>query len=151
MHHSFRHSLHLKHSPDVLFTQYNSYSSSPPIVAMVEHFAAISDVPGLAPPPTLHFVSCTHSMSTFLFTIISANSLPLPVIVPTFRVPTFTSIFRPILLFCLSLTCFPPLFLLRPTVAYFPTAPCWTTVSLAVFVNPSPDRSSIIITFLFRI
>ena len=60
-----------------------------------------------------HFVSCTPSMSTFLFTIISANSLHLPVIVPTFIVPTFTSIFRPILLFCFDLTCFPPLFVLQ--------------------------------------
>ena len=38
-----------------------------------------------------HFVSCRHNMSTFLRSIISASSLPLPVIVPIFKVPPSSS------------------------------------------------------------
>ena len=50
----------------------------------------------LHPPPNyfalspFHLVSCTHNTPTFLLSIRSANSLPLPVIDPTFNVPTLT-------------------------------------------------------------
>uniref|UniRef100_A0A8C4TJE3 Fibulin 2 n=1 Tax=Erpetoichthys calabaricus TaxID=27687 RepID=A0A8C4TJE3_ERPCA len=36
-------------------------------------------------------VSCMYNISNFLLSIISANCLPLPVIMPTFKVPTFNN------------------------------------------------------------
>ena len=70
------------------------------------------------PPPmflallSFHFFSCGHNMSTFLCSIISASSLPLPVIVPIFKVPTLTSERLAFHASPCFFTRFPPLFLL---------------------------------------
>ena len=92
-----------------------------------------------------HLVSCTHKMSTFLLSIMSASSLLFHVIVPTLHYIT---------LYLLSLflhTDFPPLLLcLRPTVVQFPTVPCRLTALLAVVVDPGPDRSGMEIVFVIR-
>ena len=58
-----------------------------------------------------HLVSCRHSMSTFLRSIISAISL-LPVIVPIFKVPTLMSEPLPFHASRCFFTRLPPLFLL---------------------------------------
>ena len=52
------------------------------------------------------------TMSTFLRSIISASSLPLPVIVPIFKVPTLMSEHLPFHASRCFFTRFPPLFLL---------------------------------------
>ncbi|KAK3514797.1 hypothetical protein QTP70_032197 [Hemibagrus guttatus] len=80
-------------------------------------------------------------MSTFLLSIISASSLPFPVIVPTFRVPILSPTLLPFLFSLCLRTLLPPL-LLRPTVAQFPPAPCRSTAPMAVVVNPGLDRSA---------
>ena len=59
-----------------------------------------------------HFVSCRHSMSMFLHSIKFANSFPLPVIVPIFKVPTFMSVHLPFHSSCCLFTDLLPLFLL---------------------------------------
>ncbi|XP_068166697.1 mevalonate kinase isoform X3 [Antennarius striatus] len=79
-------------------------------------------------------------MSTFLLCIMSTNSLPFPVIVPTFNVPTLSPILLVFLFSFFVRTHFPPL-LLRPTVIQFPPAPCRSTAPMAVVVNPGLDRS----------
>ena len=59
-----------------------------------------------------HFVSCRHSMSTFFRSIMSASSLPFPVIVPIFKVPIFMSVGLPFHSFRCLFTRLPLLFLL---------------------------------------
>ncbi|XP_054628538.1 zinc finger protein 37-like isoform X3 [Dunckerocampus dactyliophorus] len=77
-------------------------------------------------------------MSTFLLCIMSTNSLPFPVIAPTFNVPTLSPILL-VFLFSLFLrTHFAPL-LLRPTVVQFSRS----TAPMAMVVNPGLDRSDI--------
>ena len=60
----------------------------------------------------LYSLSCRHNMSTFLRSIISASFLPLPVIVPIFKVPTLMSEHLPFHASRCFFTRFPPLFLL---------------------------------------
>ena len=59
-----------------------------------------------------HFVSCSYNMSTFLRSVIFASSLPLPVIVPIFKVPTLISERLPFHASRCFFTRLPPLFLL---------------------------------------
>ena len=91
-----------------------------------------------------HFVSYRHNMSTFLRSIISASSLPLPVIVSIFKVPTLMSERLPFHASHCFFTRFPPLFLLLFSlclaVAQFPQVPCCATPE-AVVGNPGLDRS----------
>ena len=89
---------------------------------------------------------------SFLLSIMSANSRPLPVIVPTFRVPTLTSTLLPFPLSHCLWTRFPRLvLLLRPAVAQFPLVPCWPPVPVAVVGNPGLDRSGMEIRCVVRI
>ena len=85
----------------------------------IPYFLSSAPVQNSLHPPAMflallpfRFVSCRHNMTTFLCSIISASSLPLPVIVPILKVPTYMS---ERLLFHTS-RCFftrlPPLFLL---------------------------------------
>ncbi|KAF7653833.1 hypothetical protein LDENG_00077820 [Lucifuga dentata] len=80
----------------------------------------------------------------------SANSLAFPVIVPTFKVPTLIPTLLPFLFSLCLRTRLPPL-LLRPTVAQFPSAPCRSTVPMAVVVNPGLDRSGMEVIGMIRI
>ena len=83
-------------------------------------------------------------MSTFLRSIIPASSLPLPVIVPVFKVPTFMSERLSFHTSRCLFTHLPPLFLLLSLlcleVASFLGAPCCATPE-AVVGNPGRDRS----------
>ena len=88
-----------------------------------------------------YFVSFGQNMSTFLRYIISASSLPPPVIVPIFKVPTFMSERLPFHASRCLFTRLPPLFLLffSLAVAKFPQVPCCATPE-AVVGNPGRDR-----------
>ena len=87
-----------------------------------------------------HFVSCRHNMSTFLRSIISASSLPLPVILQIFKVPTLMIERLPFYTSRYLFTCLHPvfllLFLLCLAVAQFPQMPCCATLE-AVVGNPT--------------
>ena len=85
-----------------------------------------------------HLVLCTHKMSTFLLSIMSASSLLFPVSVPTFRVPNFRLTLLTFLLSLFFHTDCPPLLLcLWPTVVQFPTVPGRLTALLVVVVDPT--------------
>ena len=80
---------------DTLFTSnflLISFSLTTILIPFIFPLAALLN--SLQPPPIVlalfpfHFVSCRHSKSTFLRSIMSACSFYLPVIVPTFKVPT---------------------------------------------------------------
>ena len=92
-----------------------------------------------------------QSTSIFLRSIMSANSLPLPDMVPTFKVATLTSTFWAIH-FCLWLwTRLPTLLLFHfwfcPAVVQFPPVPCWATSPMAAVVSPGSDQSGMKIWF----
>lgn len=67
----------------------------------------------------------TWCLARIIISIMSASSLPLPVIVPAFKIPTQTSSPLPSRLSCCLQTRLPPLFFLClwPTVPQFPLAP----------------------------
>lgn len=116
----------------------------------------------LKPPPmslallSLHFNFCIHSMSVFLFSVKSASSLPLPVIVPTFMDhgphsyhsssvhPSFLP--SPSLHSCSSAPPTPP-----PISCILTPEPWWGTVPYGVVGNPCLDRSGMALSFLIRI
>uniref|UniRef100_A0A3Q3AKV1 Dihydrouridine synthase 2 n=1 Tax=Kryptolebias marmoratus TaxID=37003 RepID=A0A3Q3AKV1_KRYMA len=62
----------------------------------------------LQPLLPFHFVSCTHNTSTFLLCIMSSRALPLPVIVPTFRIATLSPTLLTFLFSLCVLARFPP-------------------------------------------
>lgn len=74
-----------------------------------------------------HLVSCTYICLPS--TDLSASSHPVPLIQPTFPVPTLTFTFLPFSLLCCLLMSLPPFlcFCLQPTVAWFPPTLCWPT------------------------
>ena len=104
-----------------------STSSSLTAIPIPIHLSSAQLYNSLHPAPMFltlllfHIVSCRHSAPTFLPFIVSTSSLPLPVIVPKFKVPTLMTVGLPFLSSRCLFTRLPRFFLfmfsLKPAVS----------------------------------
>lgn len=119
----FWYSLQFHNTVCILFLEDYSYSISPPIYTMVEHFKSTSNTPGITSLPSglkiyLPSFSLSHQLALSFYQSYSVH---------------LKSVLSP------SHSCINLL---------FPLEPCWTKAPEVVFVNPEPDWLGVEILFL---
>lgn len=119
----FWYSLQFHNTVCILFLEDYSYSISPPIYTMVEHFKSTSNTPGITSLPSglkiyLPSFSLSHQLALSFYQSYSVH-------LKSVLSPPHS---------CINLL--------------FPLEPCWTKAPEVVFVNPEPDWLGVEILFL---